>query len=180
VFNNLTYGGAAWKDTQNRWIKVVTHSLTWAHLLWRVWLLVYGSNPYASSKENSKQVSSPATPTTNNEEDMKHDYKSTLERMKQARAWRDGCTVQQQDAVISALEIAERLQWQPIETAPKDGADILAIVAGCRTIIRWGKCSHVPLYGWIDISFADYNDLDFCDPECWMPLPKPPVLKECE
>lgn len=41
--------------------------------------------------------------------------------------------------------------WQPIETAPKAphyGPPHLGVVDGEVRLIRWGKTSHVPLYGW--------------------------------
>lgn len=63
--------------------------------------------------------------------------------------------------------------WRPMETAPKDGTDIFAYVDECRTLVHWGKVSHLPIYGWIDL-VGDPEDRDLCNPTHWMPLPSPP------
>lgn len=56
--------------------------------------------------------------------------------------------------------------WQPIETAPKDGAPILAYEPRWQTslILRWGRYSQ---------TFED-DEGNPCDPTHWMPLPEPP------
>jgi len=85
-------------------------------------------------------------------------------------------------ACDAAKEERERLDsdgllchWREgMEEAPTDGQDILAIVDGARTIIHWGKVSHVPLYGWIDLVCCDVEDRDICHPSHWMPLPPMP------
>ena len=64
------------------------------------------------------------------------------------------------------------MNWQPIETAPKDGA-ILAVVDGRVRIVRFGKTSHVPLYGFC-LADQGAEDFDLCKPTHWMPLPEPP------
>jgi hypothetical protein len=71
-------------------------------------------------------------------------------------------------------------EWQPIETAPKDGTRILVVDCGFVQIARW------------DEEFDNYNDRQgvpawatfACDdgfyseyaenPTHWMPLPEPP------
>ena len=59
------------------------------------------------------------------------------------------------------------LQWQPIETAPKDGTEFLGSVGvsyqGGVVVLHWDK----------DDGFIDW-DADFWDPTHWMPLPPPP------
>ena len=74
-------------------------------------------------------------------------------------------------------------QWQPIETAPKDGTRII----GRRSYAErytgrlryerhktfWGKTSHVPIYGW---NYGrDVEDQELWEPTHWMPLPDPPT-----
>lgn len=57
-------------------------------------------------------------------------------------------------------------KWQPIETAPKDGSDILAHWKASGT-------SHVVYYAlgrWCD----DCDD-EISTPTHWMPLPEPPT-----
>ena len=68
-------------------------------------------------------------------------------------------------------------EWQPIETAPQDGTQIV----GRRTYAdrytgklryekrrtRWGKASHVPLYGWT--CGRDVEDIDLWKPTHWRP-----------
>ena len=72
--------------------------------------------------------------------------------------------------------LAESESWRPIETAPHDGTDVLVWNGDVRTISMWGKVSHVPTYGWLDMVWADIEDADLLDPQpsYWMPLPEPP------
>ena len=68
--------------------------------------------------------------------------------------------------------------WQPIETAPKDGSEILLFARGNREFIgvgQWAKGATIP------------GTLDVCDmwfwsftirPTHWMPLPSVPPLYE--
>lgn len=67
-------------------------------------------------------------------------------------------------------------EWQPIETAPKDGSDILVWDDFEISITFWGKTAHVPIYGWIQVDFGDLYDLEPMEPQPthWMPLPEPP------
>lgn len=55
-------------------------------------------------------------------------------------------------------------EWQPIETAPKDGRDILGFApkSGC-VVVEWGGDR------WRNY---DYQPID---PTHWQPLPQPPV-----
>jgi hypothetical protein len=65
------------------------------------------------------------------------------------------------------------MEWYPIETAPKDGKRVLGVVEGDVHFIRYGKTSHVPLYGW-NVCDQGPEDCDLVEPTHWMPLPKPP------
>lgn len=70
-------------------------------------------------------------------------------------------------------------EWQPIETAPKDGTRILATGDGTTVVTLWGKANHVPLYSWLllDVPY-DPEDYDFWKPTHWQPLPPPPTEQE--
>jgi hypothetical protein len=73
-----------------------------------------------------------------------------------------------------------RLEWQPIETAPKDGTYLLLNTRYSEIVIGWfGKDLNIENYnGWL---YGDgdgystgyyYNPIN---PTHWMPLPKPPT-----
>lgn len=64
-------------------------------------------------------------------------------------------------------------QWLPIETAPKDKGCLIGLVNGSVRFIRWGKTSHVPMYGWC-LADQGVEDFDLCDPTHWMSLPGAP------
>lgn len=66
------------------------------------------------------------------------------------------------------------MEWQPISTAPKykhvlvsDGDSVLPSY--------WGKVSHVPIYGWLDL-FRGPEDVELLVevPTHWMDFPEPP------
>jgi hypothetical protein len=59
-------------------------------------------------------------------------------------------------------------EWQPIETAPKDGKDILILADGGECfVVYWNEGR------W---QFASYGKLRMCVgiANYWMPLPEPP------
>lgn len=64
------------------------------------------------------------------------------------------------------------MEWQPIETAPMD-THILGVVDGDVRMIRWGKTSHLPIYGFC-LADQGVEEFDLCEPTHWMPLPPPP------
>lgn len=72
--------------------------------------------------------------------------------------------------------------WQPIETAPRDGTPIIVWDGEIRTLTVWGKVSHVPIYGFLEVVGCDFNDTDLMGPQPthWMPLPLPPTNKEAK
>ena len=69
---------------------------------------------------------------------------------------------------------AERIEWQPIETAPKDGTDILVMTGETMHVVRW-----INIHGDFDYWAVDDNKhgpftLRGKAPTNWMPLPEPP------
>jgi hypothetical protein len=67
--------------------------------------------------------------------------------------------------------------WQPIETAPKDGTRILVFEKIWPEIVvaEWDEgTGHHP--GWR--VYPNTESLDTCDPTHWMPLPEPPVAAD--
>ena len=67
------------------------------------------------------------------------------------------------------------MEWQPIETAPKDGTSCL-VVAGDGNV---GEASWCGPDGWWWINthlehWADSIDFRHGEPTHWMPLPDPP------
>jgi hypothetical protein len=66
--------------------------------------------------------------------------------------------------------------WQPIETAPRDGTRIIAAEPDGGWIIDicvWCKTPHVPLYGF-HFTAGDPENWDMCSPTHWMPMPEAP------
>lgn len=61
-------------------------------------------------------------------------------------------------------------QWQPIETAPKDGTEILVFDAGAIFISLWFTDPDRGEQGWWD------NGIVEPPPTHWMPLPDPPKV----
>jgi len=55
--------------------------------------------------------------------------------------------------------------WQPIETAPKDGTTILVFHNGSMWTVLWSDVQE----------WHDANDYGYT-PTHWMPLPKPPTV----
>lgn len=61
-------------------------------------------------------------------------------------------------------------EWQPIETAPRDGTRILADTRlGVMIIWRSGDDDY-----WVD-DYVRFNGSAPSKPLFWMPLPKPPI-----
>ena len=70
------------------------------------------------------------------------------------------------------LSEADVMKWQPIETAPKDGTEILTVKHGVMVINNWHRC-------WMTRKGQElvYNDWQWqSKPTHWMPLPDPPEV----
>lgn len=93
------------------------------------------------------------------------------------------------DALLSSFpalqdhEGAAARGWMPIETAPKDGRDILGFVPsdifpeGKVVILSWREDDNVHEFAWLDHSYDDFSTgwaSTPYDPTHWMPLPAPP------
>lgn len=93
-----------------------------------------------------------------------------------------------------AVEASPDGEWRPIETAPKDGSEILLGAAGRVTFGYWLKPSDVPRIKYQD-GFAPEEEWDDFEPSWmswdggfteeappthWMPLPAPPRAVEAE
>ena len=75
------------------------------------------------------------------------------------------------EAVSRAIMAERERQWQPIETAPKDGTMVLVFTNGHMDVTSWpenwgGK--------WPSAYMAYAEGLE---PTHWMPLPAPPIRK---
>lgn len=87
---------------------------------------------------------------------------------------------------IPPTESARRCaDWQPIETAPKNGTNFLAVVPDpddgelMVRIVGWHKTSHVPMYGFCLVD-QGAEECDFCKPTLWMPLPAAPNVRTAD
>ena len=90
------------------------------------------------------------------------------------------------DLVLSEPVPASPDQWQPIETAPKDGTNIdIWIGRERRTDVRWRMSQDSPnRVWWCELAFDDWKDRwiwsnlaqEFSvSPTHWMPMPSPPT-----
>jgi len=88
------------------------------------------------------------------------------------RTWHDEGTDSMADSLTRALsgEKAGPVDgWQPIETAPKDGEDILATDGTAMLVTYWYGASTGWLYRYTD------HGVDGWSPTHWMPLPASPA-----
>jgi hypothetical protein len=80
--------------------------------------------------------------------------------------WRDG----RHDEPLedeTEIDAGAPAAWQPIETAPRDGSQIIAVISRVYvSVVRWND------------EYEQWEDgedlLDFYDITNWMPLPSPP------
>lgn len=59
-------------------------------------------------------------------------------------------------------------EWQPIETAPKDGTEIIVLMGAKDIRLGWYFAPSSTTRGWLDQSSKKIR------PTHWMPLPDPP------
>lgn len=75
-------------------------------------------------------------------------------------------------------------EWMPIESAPRDGTEVILYEDGSYGIGRWVDTSHQEqrlisskgrreTYEWFDVKSGYWEDTMFA-PTHWMPLPEPP------
>jgi hypothetical protein len=92
------------------------------------------------------------------------------------------------DTAAERDRLREALQWQPIETAPRDGCDVWLGRLGRMEIGFWGKIPSTGPRGgkrtkqaWVSLSgptpYEGDFEVDFI-PTHWMPLPDPPKQGE--
>lgn len=63
------------------------------------------------------------------------------------------------------------MKWQPIETAPKDGAEIVGYDSATKTI----HAAHFSHRGWYDPDMHYYSETPAFIPTHWVPLPELPT-----
>jgi hypothetical protein len=80
--------------------------------------------------------------------------------------YRDGDNQRTAKAMVGIVDLCERPQWQPIETAPKDGS-IIIVAAPAVGAARWSHFREPAGY-W------EWFSGGRCRPTHWMPLPSPP------
>jgi len=81
--------------------------------------------------------------------------------------------IEEQEKRIEELESAQ--QWQPIETAPKDGTEVLVWCEHHGTAYLAIFENHFPNQGWFCADAYPDGWTELCvDPTHWMPLPEPP------
>ena len=69
------------------------------------------------------------------------------------------------------------MSWQPVETAPKDGSDIILLIEDVAIQAYWDKSKYARP-GWQPITLSSHG-CGCCsssneDPTHWMPLPEAP------
>ena len=65
------------------------------------------------------------------------------------------------------------MDWQPIETAPRDGTPILVSDGSIVEVASW-SCSTTSWNATSGVLLGEGLANILCEPTCWMPLPKPP------
>jgi len=63
-------------------------------------------------------------------------------------------------------------KWQPLETAPKDGREILLFAQGIQVVAHWDEFGR----GWVMRERGKPKD-QWVFASHWMPLPEPPATE---
>jgi hypothetical protein len=87
---------------------------------------------------------------------------------------------QARSALRAAGIVPNVARWRPISKAPTRTFVLVAFDDGRRPeVSRHDKASHIPLYGWLDYSTLDGEDIEFYRdaPTHWQPLPAPPTTE---
>lgn len=85
--------------------------------------------------------------------------------------------VEMRRAIEAALNATSNFEWQPIETAPMDGTEVLLCDANCKyqfiRVAKWDDNPTFDTHHWEDLNDAlfHYSDKDFTH---WRPLPTSP------
>lgn len=56
------------------------------------------------------------------------------------------------------------VEWHPMDTAPRDGTTVLALVSGREVRVQWRKTPHLPL-----VAFCLEGTQTPCNPDAWRP-----------
>jgi len=80
-------------------------------------------------------------------------------------------------------QAARERQWMPIETAPKDGTQILSFAEWEGiTVCSWLECSEIweekNKYGWAKYYDTIQMSYETFEPTHWMPLPNTPTIEK--
>jgi hypothetical protein len=69
-------------------------------------------------------------------------------------------------------------KWRPVDAAARKGGFVYVRRDGLPDCVsQWGKVSHIAIYGWLDMSSDDPEDVSLLRPQPteWMPLSEYPA-----
>jgi len=75
---------------------------------------------------------------------------------------------------VGGLEI-DMMDWQPIETAPRDGTRLLLLLGNGEVFSGWAQ--HSGGFYRNQRFHTDGSDIGFINPTHWMQLPAPPIVE---